>query len=170
MQSAIASLACLLALSPSFSAQPANDAAAMKKAKFLVGSFKGNSVFTMGAQMVNAPTTAKGSLTMGGRFYEVNFTYEIAGMATDGKAMISYDSAMKVYNGWSFNSQRSDSIRQEGRFVGDSLVLVTKAGDEMNGRLVRTSWKPTSKGIQCTVETKSGDDWTTMAVVDLTKE
>lgn len=142
----------------------------MEKAKFLVGSFKGNSVFNMGAEKVNAPTTAKGSLTIGGRYYEVNVKYEIPGMPTDGKAMISYDSVKKVYNGWWFDAQSSDTLRQEGKFVGDSLVFVTKAGDEMNGMLVRTSWKPTTKGVQCTIEMKAGDAWMTMAVVDLVKE
>lgn len=141
----------------------------MDKISFLAGSFSGEATFAIGAQKVKAPTTAKGSLTMGGKFYEINVKYEIPGMPTEGKAMISYDPAKKTYNGWWFDGSNPGTIKQSADLKGDKLVLLTKNEDSPGGILVRTTWKKSEKGVHCTVEMKPGDSWTTMVDLELTK-
>lgn len=171
MRTAFVMLASLSAISLTFSVQSqASEKAAMDKAKFLVGTFKGEATFTMGPDEVKVPTTGKGALVMGGQFYEVNLKYEIPGMPTEGKAMVSYDATKKVYNGWWFDGSNPGTIKQSAEFAGDALVFLTKNEDSMGGVLVRTTWKPTAKGVKCTVEMKPGDAWATMVDVDLVRE
>lgn len=170
MRTAAAFFAFMAAISPTFSIQVQPDEkAAMDKIKFMLGSFTGESIFTMGPDKVKVPTTAAGAVVMAGRFCELNIKYEIPGMLTEGKSMISYDAATKTYTGWWFDGTNSGTIKQSGQFVGDSLVFLTKTEDAVHGVLVRTTWKPTAKGAKCTVEMKPGDAWTTMVDVELLK-
>ena len=152
--------------------QQAIDTDQMAKISFFNGIFQGDSKLNAGGTEITAPTKAQGKLALKGRYYEVDLEYMIPGMPTDGKVIITYDSAVKLYRSWWFDSLSSTPIVQTGKFEAGSLVLLsepTAIGGGATMAIVRTTWKPNGTNLAYEVEFKNGDIWTSMIKVNLAK-
>jgi hypothetical protein len=55
-----------------------------------------------------------GVSVMSGRICELNFYYEIPGIHTEGKSMILYYAATKIYTGWWFDGSNPGTMKQNG--------------------------------------------------------
>lgn len=154
------------------SSQEAVDTEKMAKISFINGMFQGESVLNAGSTEIKAPTKAQGKPVLKGRYYEVAIQYEIPGMPTDGKIMVAYDSALKVYKSWWFDSLSATPIIATGKFEAANLVFTsepTAIGGGATTAIVRTTWKPSGPNLAYEVEFKTNDTWTTMVKVNLAR-
>ena len=140
---------------------------ALKKLDFLTGSYEGSTTFTINGSNVKAPTRTKGESAIKDSYVEVKINYNLSGVQSEARMLITYVPAEKLYKSWWFDSISPSVVSQSGKLVGDSLVLETEPN--VSGEIVRSTWKPASNGMAAIVESGSKDKFTTLVDSILTR-
>lgn len=156
-------------LVPSYHAQPEelSPQKALSKLSFLTASYEGTTTFTLGGGEIKAPTTTKGEAAIKGTYVEVKINYDLNGVASEARMLVTYVPAEKLYKSWWFDSISPSVVAQTGKLQNGTLVLESEAYP--SGEVIRSTWKPTSNGMSATVASGTNGKFSTIVDSVLTK-